>query len=88
MAGMDADTKRDFLKETMKEFRDIARDDLRERYPELNVESALPSSPRAFAFRPCHPALYCFHSSYAFLAPLACQDDGTSAAFRAEGDCR
>jgi hypothetical protein len=41
---MDADTKREFLKETMTEFRASAREGLKERYPELRAEK-LPPTP-------------------------------------------
>jgi hypothetical protein len=48
---MDADSKREFLKETMTEFRASAREGLKERYPELQA-GKLPEMPKGFELPP------------------------------------
>jgi hypothetical protein len=52
--SMDADTKREFLKETMTEFRASAREGLQERYPELQA-GKLPPMPKGFVLPPLPP---------------------------------
>jgi hypothetical protein len=51
---MDPDTKREFLKETMTEFRASAREGLKERYPELQA-GKLPPLPKGFEMPPLPP---------------------------------
>jgi hypothetical protein len=53
--SMDADTKREFLKETMTEFRASAREGLKERYPELTRPADLPPLPKGFVLPPLPP---------------------------------
>ena len=52
--AMDVDTKREFLKETMTEFRASAREGLKERYPELQG-GKLPPMPKGFVLPPLPP---------------------------------
>jgi hypothetical protein len=52
---MDADTKREFLKETMTELRASAREGLKERYPELTRPADLPPTPKGFVLPPLPP---------------------------------
>ena len=53
--AMDADTQREFLKETMKEFRASAREGLMERYPELQPGGKLPPVADGFELPPLPP---------------------------------
>ena len=50
--SMDADTQREFLKETMTEFRASARDGLKERYPELQAGGKMPPIPEGYRLPP------------------------------------
>ena len=52
---MDADTQREFLKETMTEFRASDREGLKERYPELQATGKLPPIPDGFQLPPLPP---------------------------------
>jgi hypothetical protein len=52
--SMDADTKREFLKETMAEFRASAREGLKERFPELQ-RGKLPPMPKGYEMPPIPP---------------------------------
>ena len=52
--SMDADTKREFLAETMTEFRASAREGLKERFPELQA-GELPPMPKEYEMPPLPP---------------------------------
>ena len=52
---MDHDTRREFLKETMTEFRASARDGLKERYPELQAGGNMPPIPEGYKLPPLPP---------------------------------
>ena len=52
---MDDDTRREFLKETMTEFRASAREGLKERHPELQARGKMPPMPAGYELPPLPP---------------------------------